>query len=290
MRTSAIAEMNVAGSVTAMPGSPDWIAGLIDLRGSPVVAVSTASLLGLATPEHSISQRDVCLIVDIKADIELGFRVALFVDRALGLERISPTLIHTMSQTMAGIESYFVLNDDDIVGIIDPIALFRQVETELRACIPRASAEPQATAGTNSGSQYCRLLTVRVGRELYGITLDRIERIQASAELTPLPTDIHYFDGLADVGDSIVPVIDLRRQQGPELTPFEVSDRPPCILARLEGAVTGILVDQVLTIQNIPLERFEAVSDASKVPISHVVSFENQLISVLTIDRLLPAY
>ena len=87
-----------------------------------------------------------------------------------------------------------------------------------------------------------------------------------------------------------MPVIDLRRQQGPKLTPFEVSDRPPCILARLEGAVTAILVDQVLTIQNIPLERFEAVSDASKVPISHVVSFENQLISVLTIDRLLPAY
>jgi purine-binding chemotaxis protein CheW len=291
VRTSAIAEMNVAGSVTVMPGSPDWIAGLIDLRGAPLVAISTASLLGLSAPESSTLQRDVCLIVEIKSDIEAaGFRVALFFDRALGLERISPSLIYTMPQTMAGVESYFVLNDNDIVGIIDPVALFAQVETELRACIPRASAEPQAIAGTNGGSQYSRLLTVRVGRELYGITLDRIERIQASAELTPLPTDIHYFDGLADVGDAIVPVIDLRRQQGTALTPFEMSDRPPCILARLEGAVTGILVDQVLTIQNIPLERFEPVSDASNIPISHVVSFENRLISVLTIDRLLPAY
>jgi len=131
---------------------------------------------------------------------------------------------------------------------------------------------------------------MRVGRELYGITLDRIERIQASAELTPLPTDIHYFDGMADVGDAIVPVIDLRRQQGERLKPFDVGHHPPCILTVLEGAVTGILVDQVLTIQDVPVDRFEVMSGASKVPVSHVVSFENQLISVLTIDRLLPAY
>jgi chemotaxis signal transduction protein len=72
--------------------------------------------------------------------------------------------------------------------------------------------------------------------------------------------------------------------------PFDISERPPCILTWLEGAVAGILVDQVLTIQNIPMECFEPVSDSSKVPISHVVSFENPLISVLTIDRLLPAY
>jgi len=293
VRTSAIAELNVAGSVVPMPASPEWICGLIDLRGTPVVAVSTAALLGHSeAPGQSTAERDVCLIVEIGAGIEGAARicVALFVDRALGLERVSPTIIYTMPETMAGIESYFVLDDEHIVGIIDPAALFTQVEAELRACIPRASAEPPAPTATLSGSQYSRLLTVRAGRELYGITLDRIERIQASAELTPLPTDIHYFDGLADVGDSIVPVIDLRRQQGLALMPFDISERPPCILTWLEGAVAGILVDQVLTIQNIPMECFEPVSDSSKVPISHVVSFENQLISVLTIDRLLSAY
>jgi hypothetical protein len=41
----------------------------------------------------------------------------------------------------------------------------------------------------------------------------------------------------------------LRAQQGPAPTPFEIVERPPCILTWLEGAVTGILVDQVLTIQ-----------------------------------------
>jgi hypothetical protein len=49
VRNSAIAELNVPGPVTPMPGSPEWIAGLIDLRGSPIVAISTASLLGRPT-------------------------------------------------------------------------------------------------------------------------------------------------------------------------------------------------------------------------------------------------
>jgi chemotaxis signal transduction protein len=127
-----------------------------------------------------------------------------------------------------------------------------------------------------------------VGRELYAMTLDRIERIQAAVRLTPLPSHIAYFDGMADVGDAIVPVIDLRRQQGAELQPFDTTERPPCILTLLEGAMTGILVDQVLSIVDIPPERLEPVREASRLPISHVVALDGQLMALLTLDRLLP--
>jgi len=120
------------------------------------------------------------------------------------------------------------------------------------------------------------------------MTLDRIERIQASVVLTPLPSHIAYFDGMADVGDAIVPVIDLRRQQGRELRPFDMTARPPCVLTRLEGAMTGILVDQVLSIVDVAPERFEPVREASRLPISHIIAFEGQLMALLTIDRLLP--
>jgi len=35
-------------------------------------------------------------------------------------------------------------------------------------------------------------------------------------------------------------------------------------------------------------ERFEPVRQASRLPISHVMTFEGKLIALLTIDRLLP--
>jgi chemotaxis signal transduction protein len=278
----SIIELNVPDGIRSMPSAPDWILGLIDVRGTPIVAVSTAALLGRPSADGPVP--DVCLI----AELEDGVPVALFVDRAIGLERVSPSLIHPMQQPMVGVGGYFVLHGDEIVGLIDPRLLLSQVAPVLRAAIPQQPiVAPEASRADELG-QYQQVLSLRVGRELYAMTLDRIERIQASVRLTPLPSHIAYFDGMADVGDAIVPVIDLRRQQGTGLQPFDASERPPCILTVLEGAMTGILVDQVLSIIDIPPERFEPVRDASRLPISHVVTFENQLIALLTIDRLLP--
>jgi hypothetical protein len=47
-------------------------------------------------------------------------------------------------------------------------------------------------------------------------------------------------------------------------------------------------LDQVLSIVDIAPERFEPVREASRLPISHIVAFEGQLMALLTIDRLLP--
>jgi chemotaxis signal transduction protein len=277
----SIVELNVPDGIRSMPSAPNWILGLIDVRGTPIIAVSTATLLG--RPTGDAKPPDVCLI----AELEEGFPVALFVDRAIGLERVSPSLIHPMQQAMVGISGYFVLADDEIVGLIDPKLLLSQVEPLLRAAVPQQpEAAPQARA--EELGQYQQLLSLRVGRELYAMTLDRIERIEASVQLTPLPSHIAYFDGMADVGDAVIPVIDLRRQQGAQLQPFDTNERPPCILTVLEGSMMGILVDQVLSIVDVPPERFEPVSEASRLPISHVLTFEGQLIALLTIDRLLP--
>jgi chemotaxis signal transduction protein len=279
---SSIVELNVPAGIRSMPSGPAWILGLIDVRGTPIVAVSTATLLG--RPSVDGHPPDVCLI----AELEAGFPIALFVDRAIGLERVSPNLIHPMAQTMAGVSGYFVLHDDKIVGLIDPKQLLAQVASSLRAAIPQQPVAAPEVARAPELGQYQQCLSVRVGRELYAMTLDRIERIQAAVRLTPLPSHIAYFDGMADVGDAIVPVIDLRRQQGAELQPFDTTERPPCILTLLEGAMTGILVDQVLSIVDIPPERLEPVREASRLPISHVVAFDGQLMALLTLDRLLP--
>lgn len=100
-----------------------------------------------------------------------------------------------------------------------------------------------------------------------------------------------HFDGMADVGDGVVPVIDLRKQVAASLGVLSATekDQPPCILTLLEGAMAGILVDQALSIRNVPADRFEAVKDGTKLQISHVVPLNGRMLSVLTIDRLLPA-
>ena len=72
----AIIELNVMAGIRSMPNAPDWILGLIDVRGTPIVAVSTATLLGRPT----VHPPEVCLITELEA----GFPIALIIDRAIG--------------------------------------------------------------------------------------------------------------------------------------------------------------------------------------------------------------
>jgi purine-binding chemotaxis protein CheW len=92
--SSDVEELHVPGPIRSMPGAPQWILGLIDLRGKPVLALSTAMLLGSPRSES----HEVCLLTEV----EHGLQVALFVDRALGLERFAPEQVYTMGQSMAG--------------------------------------------------------------------------------------------------------------------------------------------------------------------------------------------
>jgi purine-binding chemotaxis protein CheW len=278
-----VEELHVSGPVRPMPGAPDWILGLIDLRGRPMLALSAAALLGRPRSEA----REVCLVTQLEG----GLEVALFVDRALGLERYSPATIHPMTQSMAGVRSYFVLEVDRIVGIINVQSLVEQVKQQLLDSVPVAPWSSEEKPAAQEPAPHQQLLTVRVGEEWFGLTLDRIERILSSVRLTSLPSDVAHFDGMADVGDGVVPVIDLRKQMGhrPPTSSGEASDQPPCILTLLEGAMAGILVDQVLSIRDIPADRFEPVKDGTKLPVSHVVPLDGRMVSVLTIDRLLPA-
>ena len=113
------------------------------------------------------------------------------------------------------------------MGVISPIKLVEQVRAELVSIIPFNARQVTDTAGPKEPGESHQLLTVRVGDELFGLTLERIERILASVRLTPLPSTAEHFDGMADVGDGVIPVIDLRKQ---------VARLEPPVLPRLNSA------------------------------------------------------
>src|SRR4051812_29381859 len=121
--TSAIIEILVPGTIRSMPGAPAWVVGLIDRRGSPLLVLSTASLLGRPRSDGAA----IVLVIDAPGAGEIG----ILVDRAVGIERIHHSDIHEVTQEMVGVASYFVAASERIVGIIDPAALIRQVGAAL---------------------------------------------------------------------------------------------------------------------------------------------------------------
>jgi chemotaxis signal transduction protein len=275
--TSDIVELLIPGVVRSMPKAPSWVAGIIDRRGVPLLVLSTAMLLG----RPPISKSTITLVVNVPGAGEVG----LMIDRAVGIERVHRSAIHIVPRDMAGVTNYFVLETEHIVGIIDLVALTAQVGDAVAELAPREPTAPAAIEIVlDSAKNYQKLLAVRLGRELFALPIDRVERIQASIAMTPLPQPGTGFHGLADVGGTMIPVLDLRRA----IEHAGLDPNPPCTVVRIEGALAGLVIDQVLRIVDIPDNHVEEIAMHPRLPVSHVAHSDDQLLSVLVIDRVLP--
>lgn len=280
--TDAVAEILVSGGLRSMPGTPDYVAGLIDRRGVPLVVLDTARLLG----RSSMTVPDTGSILVIEPTHATAY--GLGIDRVRRIHRIGGESLHTMSEAMAGVTHYTVTDEDAIVGILSPAALVAPLGDTLQRITPMPEpSEPiaaETSARTEADTQGHKFLSVRIGNGLFGLELARVERILATVSLTPLPGDGNGFHGLADIGETVVPVRDLRRA----FTTAPADHTPPCILVQLEGALAGLAVDQVLRIEDVPTNAIEATADRADLPIHGVAAADGRLIAMLTIDRLLP--
>jgi chemotaxis signal transduction protein len=275
--TSDIVELLIPGVVRSMPAAPAWVAGMIDRRGAPLLVLSTAMLLG----RPSTAKSTITLVVKVPGAAEIG----IMIDRAVGIERIHRSAIHIVPRDMAGVGNYFVIETEHIVGIIDLVALTGQVGDAVAELAPREPCVADAPLIVPEAAKAShKLLAVRLGRELFALPLERVERIQASVVLTPLPQPGTGFHGMADVGGTMVPVLDLRRA----IAHAGSDPYPPCTLVRIEGALAGLVIDQVLRIEDIPDNDVEDIAINPHLPVSHVARSGDQLLSVLVIDRVLP--
>jgi chemotaxis signal transduction protein len=275
--TSDITELLIPGVVRSMPAAPTWVAGMIDRRGTPLLVLSTAMLLG----RPSTIKSTITLVVNVPGAGEVG----IMIDRAVGIERVHRSAVHIVPRDMAGVANYFVIEAEHIVGIIDLVALTGQVGDAVAELAPREANAPIPTQIVVASAKAShKLLSVRLGRELFALPLDRVERIQASIVMTPLPQPGTGFHGMADVGDTMVPVLDLRRS----IEHAGWDPNPPCTLVQIEGALAGLVVDQVLRIEDIPDDDVEDITMNPRLPVSHVARSGDQLLSILVIDRVLP--
>ena len=275
-----------------VPHAPPWVHGVIDVRGEPILGLSLAALLGRSRKESGQLGLMIAPAVDPagcvgETSMPRAARVVLVAGRSHGIERYGSEQVHAVRQPIGCIASYFVRSDDKIVGIIDPTTLMRPVGGVIAAWLPQPRAvSPVALPAPAAGVH--PYLTMRVGRELLAVPVDRIHRLQASVKLTPIPDSDTGFDAVADVGDGVVPVIDLRRILAADGEP-PADDLPsPCVLAVIGGGMAGIIVDQILQVENIPDGQVEPADESPLLPVSHLLRLNGQPISALSLDRLLP--
>jgi purine-binding chemotaxis protein CheW len=108
-------------------------------------------------------------------------------------------------------------------------------------------------------AQMCQYLTFRLGRECFGIDVQKVREILDFTEVTQIPQAPDYMLGVINLRGKVVPVIDLRTRFG---FAAEATTQDSCIVVlevavEDEAVVVGILgdkVDEVADLDNAQIE------------------------------------
>ena len=137
---------------------------------------------------------------------------------------------------------------------------------------------------TETAVQY---IVVRIGNEQYGINIKYIDNIVRNQKITRVPKTQTYYKGVINLRGEIIPVMSIRLKLG--LEDDEFTDKTRIIIVKIEGATIGVIVDQVVTLDDDNTEKITRTSrdDAASGYISSIGKSKGELISLLDIVGLI---
>ena len=103
--------------------------------------------------------------------------------------------------------------------------------------------------------QVLQLVSFRVGNEEFGLDILKVQEIIRVRDLTRVPNMPEFVDGVINLRGQVIPVVGLRRRFGMEAA--EVDKRTRIVVAEINGAVLGFVVDEVSEVLRISADTVE---------------------------------
>lgn len=269
----SITEVVEADSFLPVPKAPAEIMGFHALRGSPLLVVALARLLGVAAcPVRHV------VVVDRK-----GAAIGLGVGRVVGIRSFDGAAAEDVGDATGAVAGCLSNGDGGLLAVLDlDHVLTPETMAHLAEYMPKAEAANAAASRVNSPIR--RVLTFWVGGELCGIDLDAVSRVAEFQPWSELPDDGGLrLSGVTQIGNDVMPVIDLRERRGrrPEAPPLAQ------VVTRLEGGSCALAVDRMHRIVDLPAEDIHALDDCEGDLVDAVGRADGHLISVLAVEHLL---
>lgn len=126
----------------------------------------------------------------------------------------------------------------------------------------RKARAPREAAGDFGAAYAGSYLTFVLGEQEYGLELLRVREIIALMPITPMPMTKPYLRGVMNLRGRVIPVVDMRRKFGMEVTPDH--DRKCIIVVDTEAEERvirmGCLVDAVCDVGEVAADDIQAAS------------------------------
>jgi purine-binding chemotaxis protein CheW len=147
--------------------------------------------------------------------------------------------------------------------------------------------EMQSRAATNLAKE---VIAFHIGAQTFCIDIMAVREIRGWTPATPLPHSPNFVRGVINLRGAVLPVIDLATRLG--LMQSEPTARHAVIVVQCASQVVGLLVDAVSNILTLTPDAIqptpEVASEIARTFVKGVVASGDSMISVLTIQNLLP--
>ncbi len=152
-------------------------------------------------------------------------------------------------------------------------------------------SEPTPTdAALHSDSDILQLVSFEIGPEEYAIPILAVQEINRMMSITRVPNAPESVEGVINLRGRIIPVVDLRKKFGMDVSEDSADTRIIVVEVGDEGRVLGFMVDrvnQVLRLGRDIVDPAPSVSGATSADfIDGVGKLDDRLLILLNLDRL----
>lgn len=136
--------------------------------------------------------------------------------------------------------------------------------------------------------QFLQLVTFKIGREEFGIDIQKVQEINRMIEITKIPNTPNHVEGVVNLRGKIIPIISLRTKLGFEEAEKDKSTR--IMVVEINGNVLGFVVDsvsEVLRIHDAKIEPTPSITGGTDSEyIQGVINLSDRLLILLNLNTL----
>jgi purine-binding chemotaxis protein CheW len=122
----------------------------------------------------------------------------------------------------------------------------------------RAERFAQLPVSGDTGDEV-EVLACQMGDERYAVETRHLRAVQWASTITAVPCTPAYVVGIVSVRGEIVTLLDLATMIGLRAVPLLAADKPaPVLLLGLAGMRAGLVVDEVLGVEQLRLDALQA--------------------------------
>lgn len=197
--------------LTVVPKSPDYVAGICNLRGKVLPALDSRNRFGLKKREVTEDSRLLVVETD-------GNAIGLIVDGLREVMHINDEQVAPPPAVCRGVNRGFlsgVVKKDDGKRLVLILKLAEVLKME-EAVVSEQAAGSRAGAGQSSETAKEevvddeQLVSFHIADEEYAFNIDSVREILRVSEITEVPNVPAYIKGVITVREQLIPIIDLR--------------------------------------------------------------------------------